>query len=282
MYNGYSTFTIPILSLLRCYSLPSATLIRLKTVLAADQTYNKNQVAREMGTSYNFVKKWVRRATQLFSTKLTLSMEIKEIQALLLDTFSDKPRSGAAGKYNAEQCCNVMALKAPTKCGREITQWTHIELADEVNKQKIAEGMSKSTVGRLLKQADIRPHTSRYWLNQNIDDEEVFKKEVKNICYTYHQAPQRAKENVFTVSVDEKTGIQALERTSPTKPMLAGSVEKREFEYKRHNTLCLTPSFDIVTGKVIHHTIDETRDEIDFYEHIRNTVETSPKRLGYL
>jgi transposase len=41
--------------------------------------------------------------------------------------------------------------------------------------------------------------------------------------------------------------------------------------------LCLTPSFDIVTRKIIHHTIDETRDEIDFYEHIRNTVETSPK-----
>ncbi|PCH93656.1 MAG: IS630 family transposase [Gammaproteobacteria bacterium] len=81
---------------------------------------------------------------------------------------------------------------------------------------------------------------------------------------------------MFTVSVDEKTGIQALERISPTRYMLPGSVEKREFEYKRHGTLCLTPSFNIVTGKIISHTIDETRDEIDFYEHIRNTVETSP------
>jgi len=267
-----------ILSLLRCYSLPAVVLTRLKTVLAADQTYNKNQVAREMGTSYNFVKKWVGRATQLFSSKLTQAMEIKEIQALLLEALSDKPRSGSTGKYKAEQCCNVMALalKQPTECGREITQWTHIELADEINKQKIAEGMSKSTVGRLLKQADIRPHKSRYWLNPNIDDEEAFKKEVKKVCDTYHQAPQLATEDVFTVSVDEKTGIQALERISPTKPMLSGSVEKREFEYKRHGTLCLTPSFNIVTGKIIHHTIDETRDEIDFYEHIRNTVETSP------
>ena len=117
-----------ILSLLRCYSLPAVILIRLKTVLAADQAYNKNQVAREMGTSYNFVKKWVARAAQLFSTKLTQPMEIKELQALLLDALSDEPRSGSASKYNAEQCCNVMALalKAPTKCGREITQWTRI------------------------------------------------------------------------------------------------------------------------------------------------------------
>jgi hypothetical protein len=100
--------------------------------------------------------------------------------------------------------------------------------------------MSKSTVGRLLKEAVIRPHKSRYWLNPNIEDEEVFKEEVKTICDTYHLAPSLAKENVFTVSVDEKTGIQALERISPTKYMLPGSVEKREFEYKRHGTLCLT------------------------------------------
>jgi len=267
-----------ILSLLRCYSLPSVILTRLKTVLLADQTHNKEQIAGEIGTRYNFVKKWVSRAEQLFSTWPTKAMEMKEIQALLLSAFSDEPRSGSPAKYNAEQCCNVMALalKKPVECGKEITQWTHIELADEVNKQKIAEGMSKSTVGRLLRQADIRPHKSRYWLNPNIDDEETFKKEVKNICDTYHEAPLLAKENVFTVSVDEKTGIQALERISPTRYMLPGSVEKREFEYKRHGTLCLTPSFNIVTGKIISHTIDETRDEIDFYEHIRNTVETSP------
>jgi len=264
-------------SILRCYSMPAVILTRLKTVLLADQTYNKNQLARKMGTSYNFVKKWVNRAELLFSNWPSKAMDIKEMQAYLLSAFMDEPRSGSPSIYSAEQCCNMMALalKQPTECGREITQWTHIELALEVNKQGIAEAISKSTVGRLLKQADIRPHKSRYWLNPNIDDEETFKKEVKTICDTYHQAPLLAKENTFTISVDEKTGIQALERISPTKTLLPGSVEKREFEYKRHGTLCLTPSFNVVTGKVIYHTIDETRNEIDFYEHIRNTVETS-------
>ena len=216
-----------ILSILRCYSLPSVILTRLKTVLLANQIHNKNQIAREIGTSYNFVKKWVGRAEQLFSTWPTKAMEMKEIQALLLSAFSDQLRSGTPDKYNAEQCCNVMALalKKPTECDREITQWTHVELADEVSKQKIAEGMSKSTVGRILRHADIRPHKSRYWLNPNIDDEQTFKKEVKKICDTYHEAPLLAKENVFTVSVDEKTGIQALERISPTKYVLPGSAK---------------------------------------------------------
>ena len=85
-----------------------------------------------------------------------------------------------------------------------------------------------------------------------------------------------AKENVRTVSVIEKTGIQALQRIAPNKPMLQGSVEKREFEYKRHGTLSLTPSFDVVTGKIISHRISETRDEVDFFEHIKQTVALSP------
>jgi hypothetical protein len=83
-----------ILSILRCYSMPGAILTRLKTVLLANQTHNKNQVAREVGTSYNFVKKWVGRAIPLFSNWPTRVMDLKEMQAYLLNAFSDEPRSG--------------------------------------------------------------------------------------------------------------------------------------------------------------------------------------------
>lgn len=69
-----------------------------------------------------------------------------------------------------------LALKLPTECGGKMTHWTHIELADEANKQAIACGISKSTVGRFLKQVDIRPHHSIYWLNPNIKDEDTLKK----------------------------------------------------------------------------------------------------------
>jgi hypothetical protein len=125
-----------ILSILRCYSMPGVILTRLKAVLLANQTHNKNQIARGVGTRYNVVKKWVNRAEQLFAGWPTEAMDIKEMQAFLINAFADEPRSGSPGKYNAEQCCNVMALalKKPTECGREMTQWTNIELADEVNK----------------------------------------------------------------------------------------------------------------------------------------------------
>ena len=78
-------------------------------------------------------------------------------------------------------------------------------------------------------------------------------------------------------NVDEKTGIQALERIHDKKPMKQGLPESIEFEYKRHGTLCLTPSFNILTGKIDYHTIAETRNESDFADHIKNTVSLAPE-----
>ena len=271
-----------ILAMLRCYTIPAGIMIRLKAVLLMNTNLNMAAVARELNVSRSFVAKWRDRATHFFLKWPTQTTGIEESWLLIYKAFSDAPRSGSPAVYTAEQFCGVMAiaLKEPTQYNREITHWTYIELADEVNQRGIAKGMSKSTVGRFLKQADIRPHRSTYWLNPNIEDDEVFKKEVNNVCDTYHQATERAKDNVITVSVDEKTGIQALERISPTKPMKQGVIEKREFEYKRHGTLSLTPSFNVVTGQIMQHRIAETRGEIDFYEHIKETVALSPESGG--
>jgi transposase len=76
------------------------------------------------------------------------------------------------------------------------------------------------------------------------------------------------------VSVDEMTGIQALERVAPTQPMHPGRVERREFEYIRHGTQCLIGNFDVVTGEVIAPTVQPTRTEEDFAGHIKRTVAT--------
>lgn len=268
-----------ILSILRCYnSVPYGIQRRLQAILKINKSFNMSAAAKQLNVSCSFISKWRDRALQFFSTWSTETTDAQERMGLLIGAFADVPRSGAPGSYTAEELCNVMALalKKPTECDREITHWTNHELADEVNKQGLTSlKISKSTVGRLLKDAAIKPHHSIYWLNPNIEDEEAFKEEVVEVCDTYHQATALAKEDVFTVSTDEKTGIQALGRIAPTKPMLPGSVEKREFEYERHGTFCLTPSFNVVTGMIMHYTIDATRDEIDFYEHIRNTVETS-------
>jgi DDE superfamily endonuclease len=94
-----------------------------------------------------------------------------------------------------------------------------------------------------------------------------------------------SKHGVHTVSVDEMTGIQALERIAPTQPMKPGQtkpkkpgqVERREFESKRHGTQCLMGNFDVVTGKVIAPTVQPTRTEEDFAGHIKRTVATDPE-----
>lgn len=85
------------------------------------------------------------------------------------------------------------------------------------------------------------------------------------------------KKNIHVVSCDEKTGIQALETIAPTKPAAPGQIEKREFEYVRHGTTCLITNLEVSTGKVIAPTLSPTRTEVDFVEHVKNTVATDSK-----
>jgi transposase len=79
------------------------------------------------------------------------------------------------------------------------------------------------------------------------------------------------------VSVDEMTGIQALERIAPTRAMRPGRVERREFESTRHGTQCLIGHFDVVTGEVIAPTVRATRTEEDFAGHLERTVAIDPE-----
>jgi transposase len=73
------------------------------------------------------------------------------------------------------------------------------------------------------------------------------------------------------------TGIQALERISPTKPMKPGQEERREFEYQRNGTQCLIGNFEVATGEVIAPTVQATRTEEDFVKHLAGTVATDPE-----
>lgn len=81
------------------------------------------------------------------------------------------------------------------------------------------------------------------------------------------------KNRTHTVSVDEKTGIQALSRINPDKDAIPGKIAKLEFEYKRHGTQALIPSFEIGTGKIIAYRIGATRTEEDFAKLIESTID---------
>jgi transposase len=94
------------------------------------------------------------------------------------------------------------------------------------------------------------------------------------VCQCYREAADQLELGIHTASVDEKTGIQALERIAATKLMKAKQEERREYEYKRHGTLCLTANFEVATGKVINPTVEATRTEEEFGGHIARTVAT--------
>jgi transposase len=72
------------------------------------------------------------------------------------------------------------------------------------------------------------------------------------------------------------TGVQALERAAPGWPLAPGHVERREFEYRRHGTLCFIINFDVVSGQVVSPSVGPTRTEADFVGHIRQTVAEDP------
>ena len=104
------------------------------------------------------------------------------------------------------------------------------------------------------------------WLTTKRD--EHFAQRCRDICDTYQQALAREEDNIKTISIEEMTGVQALERAAPTLPMIPGKVERQEFEYIRHGTQTLIAGFDVATGKVIG-DIGDTRTEQDFVDFLR-------------
>ena len=116
---------------------------------------------------------------------------------------------------------------------------------------------------------------NRYWLTPAYEAD--FEAKVGDINKLYKQAPELAQQGQRVESVDEMTGVQALERKQPDLPLLPGKVERREFEYIRHGTLAFILNFDVVTGKLIACTAKSTRNEQDFLEHIQGRVCAEPQ-----
>lgn len=122
----------------------------------------------------------------------------------------------------------------------------------------------------------MKPHLSRYWLNTKETDSDVFQQQVETVCDTYADALDNYEKGIHTISTDEMTGIQALERLFPTKPVRPGEVEKREFEYQRHGTQTLIANLEVASGELIAPTIGNRRTEMDFAQHIARTIAIDP------
>ena len=205
--------------------------------------------------------------------------EPHRLREAILDVLADAPRPGAPATFTAEQVTQIVALacEPPKLSGRPIVHWTHRELRDEAIKRKIVENISVAQVGRFLRQAAVQPHRKKMWLNTTEKDPQKFQAEVENVCRTYLEAAAKATaDGTHTVSVDEATSLQALERNAPDKPTQPASVLKQEFEYARHGTTTLTAGLDVVTGKIVCPTLEQTRTEPEFVAHIARTVDTDP------
>lgn len=205
--------------------------------------------------------------------------ESHRLREAILDVLADAPRPGAPATFTAQQVSQIVALacEAPKLSGRPIDHWTLRELRDEAIKRNIVTDISVSRIGDFLKQAAVQPHRKKMWLNTTEKDPQKFQAEVENVCRTYLEAPTKAAtDGTHTVSVDEATSLQAIERNAPDKPAQPDHVPKQEFEYTRHGTTTLTAGLDVVTGLIVGPTLEATRTEPEFVAHIARTVDTDP------
>jgi transposase len=254
---------------------------RATIVLRAFDKDDNQDIAADIGLDRNWVAVWRKRWAAAWPRLIQIECTetLAELRRAIDAVLSDAPRPGSPGKFTAEQVTQILALacEPPERSGRPITHWTAAELADEAAKRGIVISISRSQVQRYLDEAELQPHKSRYWLNTKEKDPEEFQQQVATVCTTYLEAPLLyATTGTHTVSVDEMTGIQALERAAATLTMQPGRTECREFEYIRHGTTTLIGNFHVVTGELLAPTVGPTRTETDFVKHLAQTVATDP------
>jgi transposase len=136
----------------------------------------------------------------------------------------------------------VAAACQPTRdVGIQVTHWSAALLGGHLRSVGLAVG--DRTVSRILRDAKLQPHRQKMWLTSH-DDE--FRAKRDDVLHLYYDAP----EGEHVISLDEKTGMQALERRYADIAMAPGRPVRREFEYVRHGTLCLMGAYDVRNRKL--------------------------------
>jgi hypothetical protein len=138
--------------------------------------------------------------------------------------------------------------------------------------------VSRTTIWRILDEADLKPDRSVYWLNSHDKD---FHAKAQHVCQLYHEAPRLwHQQGELVVSSDEKTGILIRRRKHPSKPARPGQPRRREHEYVRLGSTHLSASFCVPTGQVAY-DLTATHNGSDFGLHLRHTVAEFPEAGRY-
>ena len=199
-------------------TLPAGDVFRARLILALADGSTYREIARSLKTSLPTIARWKMR----FERDGLAGLEGRHL--------GSKPRA-ATPKVQAR-----VIRRVQQQPGDGSTHWSCRKLASEL-------ALSKSTVQRILAQAQLKPHRLERYMASNDPD---FESKAADIIGLYLHPPQHAA--VFCL--DEKTAIQALDRLDPVLPLSPGRAERHGFEYYRHGTLSLYAALDVKTGKV--------------------------------
>lgn len=193
--------------------------LRARIVLRCADGLLNMVVAEELGVSRPTVGKWRARFVER-----------------RLDGLLDEPRPGAPRTVDDEKVERVVTLTLELN-PKGATHWSIRTMAKRV-------GVSRSTVNRIWRAFGLQPHRTETF---KLSTDPLFIEKVRDIVGLYLNPPERA----LVLCVDEKSQIQALDRTQPLLPMSLGSAERRTHDYLRHGTTSLFAALNVASGKVI-------------------------------
>ena len=192
---------------------------RARIVLACASGRTNTRVARELRLTKQTVGKWRSRFVDA-----------------RLDGLLDEPRPGTPRRISDAQVEQMVTLTLEAK-PRDATQWSTRAMAARC-------GLSQSTVSRIWRAFGLQPHRAESF---KLSRDPLFVEKVRDIVGLYLDPPDRA----LVLCTDEKSQIQALDRTQPLLPMRPGQIERRTHDYVRHGTTSLFAALDVKTGTVI-------------------------------
>jgi transposase len=196
-----------------------AIALRARIVLKCAEGHDNVAVAEALGVSRLTVGKWRKR-----------------FLAQRLDGLYDEPRPGAPRRVSDRDVERVIT-KTLESTPRGATHWSTRSMAK-------ATGLSRSTIHQIWRAFALQPHRSETW---KLSKDPLFVEKVRDIVGLYLNPPDRA----LVLCTDEKSQIQALDRTQPLLPMRPGQPERRTHDYVRHGTTSLFAALDVKSGKVI-------------------------------
>ena len=192
---------------------------RARIVLAAAEGLENQVIARTLDADENTVGKWRRRFAE------------RRIEGL-----RDEPRPGAPRQIGDAEIAETIRLTLETT-PPDATHWSLRSMA-------VAVGHAPSTIHRIWKAFCLQPHRSESF---KLSTDPLFVEKVRDIVGLYLAPPERA----VVLCLDEKSQIQALDRTQPLLPMRPGQLERRSHDYTRHGTLSLFAALETATGKIL-------------------------------